>query len=60
MNIGLDFDKLEPIVGIVSHRFFFTWEYNRHISFDPITAQRVHSWYELYTCLKSIGDARGI
>ena len=41
-----DFDKLEPLVDIVSHRFLFAWPYNQHIDTGRV-ATRVHSWPEL-------------
>ena len=49
-----DLDKLEPLVGIVPHRFLFTWEYNTHTSFDPAIAVRVNSWEQFYTEIKKV------
>lgn len=48
-----DFDKLEPLVGIVPHLFLFSWEYNQHIkNIDPVI--RVISWKELFTNIQLI------
>lgn len=50
-----DLDKLEPLVGVVPHRFLFSWGYNRHIS-EGNVAQRVESWAELYQRVSSIAN----
>lgn len=47
-----DLDKLEPLVGIVPHRFLFSWGYNEHIETGGI-ARRVASWQELLREVKS-------
>lgn len=43
-----DLDKLENLVGIVPHRFLFSWEYNQHVEVNPSIAARVDGWSELY------------
>lgn len=43
-----DFDKLEPLVGVVPHRFLFSWGYNQHVETGNV-AERVHSWSDLYS-----------
>lgn len=56
---GLDFfvdddlDKLEPLVGVVPHRFLFSWGYNEHLETGNL-ANRVSSWEELYNKIKEI------
>ncbi len=47
-----DLDKLEPLVGIVPHRFLFSWGYNNHIDEGAI-AKRISSWQEF---CKTIGS----
>ncbi len=42
-----DLDKLEPLVGVVPHRYLFSWGYNRHLD-ETGVASRVASWQELY------------
>jgi len=49
-----DADKLEPLVGVVPHRFLFSWGYNRHIDMPDTVAKRVASWQEFYETLSSI------
>lgn len=43
-----DFDKLEPLIGVVPHRFLFSREYNRHINVPASVARRVDSWQQFY------------
>ncbi len=43
-----DLDKLEPLVGIVSRLFLFSWGYNQHIEVPSSIAQRVDSWQNFY------------
>lgn len=51
-----DFEKLEPLVGIVPHRFLFSWGYNSHIEVGTV-ANRISSWEEFCkTIEKSIID----
>lgn len=52
-----DLDKLEPLVGIVPHRFLFSWGYNAHVDVGTI-ANRVASWGELYRAIQVLGDVR--
>lgn len=50
-----DLDKLEPLVGIVSQLFLFSWGYNKHIDIPAGLAQRVDSWknfYEKISCCR--------
>ena len=60
---GLDFyvdddlDKLEQLVGIVSHRFLFSWGYNTHVDIGTV-ANRVASWEELYRTIQTLGGSR--
>src|SRR3989344_6119641 len=60
---GLDFyvdddlDKLEPLVGVVPHRFLFSWGYNAHVEVGNV-AKRVASWKELYGIITKLGDDR--
>lgn len=42
-----DLDKLEPLVGLVPHRFLFSWGYNAHLDVGSV-AERIASWEELY------------
>lgn len=55
---GLDFyvdddlDKLEPLVGVVPHRFLFSWGYNAHVDVGTI-AKRVASWEELHRIIQA-------
>lgn len=48
-----DLDKLEYLVGIVDHRFLFSWEYNKHLTTKDI-ASRVTSWRELYSRISDL------
>jgi len=43
-----DLDKLEPLVGVVPHRYLFSWGYNRHIEVPQAIAKRVESWEHFY------------
>ena len=47
-----DFDKLEPLEGIVLHRLLFSWPYNEHIQKEGII--RIRSWKELYNFIKKL------
>ncbi len=55
LNVYIDDDleKLEPLVGIVPHRFLFSWGYNSHIDEGSI-AKRVGSWQELCKTIESL------
>lgn len=59
MKIGLDlyvdddFDKLEPLVGVVPHLFLFSWGYNAHEEVGTI-AKRVASREGLYYAIKHL------
>lgn len=46
-----DLDKLEPLVGVVPHRFLFSWGYNAHIEVGSV-ARRIASWEELYRTIQ--------
>lgn len=60
---GLDFyidddlDKLEPLVGVVPHRFLFSWGYNAHVEVGDV-AKRLASWEELYRTIQTLGGTR--
>ena len=43
-----DLDKLEPLVGIVQHRYLFSWGYNKHVEVPKEIAQRINSWQHFY------------
>lgn len=49
-----DLDKLEPLVGVVPHRFLFSWGYNKHLS-EGAVASRVASWQEFYAKVAALG-----
>lgn len=42
-----DLDKLEELVGVVPHRFLFTWKHNEGMETGEI-AKRISSWKELH------------
>jgi len=48
-----DLDKLEPLVGIVEHRFLFSWDYNSHLDEGTI-AERIGSWVEFCKTIESL------
>jgi len=48
-----DLYKLEPLCGIVPHRFLFSWGYNRHID-ESSFVKRVSSWKALYSEIVSL------
>ncbi len=48
-----DLDKLEPLVGIVPHRFLFSWGYNSHID-EGVIAKRIGSWREFLKAIESL------
>jgi hypothetical protein len=48
-----DLDKLEPLVGVVPHRFLFSWGYNQHIDVGTV-ARRIGSWKEFFNVVNSI------
>lgn len=50
-----DLDKIAPLVGVVPHRFLFSWGYNAHEEPEGI-AERVASWHELH---RRISDLSG-
>jgi uncharacterized HAD superfamily protein len=47
-----DWDKLEPLIDVVPHRYLFTWEYNKDINVPERIAKRVSSWKEIYTIVQ--------
>jgi len=47
-----DLDKLKPLVGVVPHRFLFSWGYNAHINIGKV-AKRLASWEELYNTIQT-------
>jgi uncharacterized HAD superfamily protein len=49
-----DWDKLEPLIGVVPNRYLFTWEYNKHIDVAQSVAKRVHSWEEIYGIIQNL------
>jgi len=46
-----DLEKLEPLVGVVRHRYLFGWGYNAHVDIGDV-AIRVNSWEELYSIIQ--------
>ena len=60
---GLDFyvdddlDKLEPLVGVVPHRYLFSWGYNAHVEVGDV-ARRLASWEELYRTIQTLGGGQ--
>lgn len=52
-----DLDKLEPLVGVVPHRFLFSWGYNDHVDIGA-TAARVASWRELHDALELLAGRK--
>ena len=50
-----DLDKILPLVGIVPHRFLFSWGYNIYVDVGSV-AVRVESWKNLYNSILSLGD----
>jgi hypothetical protein len=48
-----DLDKLAPLVGIVQHRFLFSWGYNLHVN-EELIARRVISWGDFYHAVRKI------
>lgn len=56
---GLDFyvdddlEKLESLVGVVPHRFLFSWGYNAHVEIGDV-AKRIASWEELYNTIQTL------
>lgn len=48
-----DLDKIKPLVGIVPHRYLFTWDYNAHVDVGTI-ATRIASWQQLYSTIQQI------
>lgn len=48
-----DLDKLKQLVGVVPHRFLFSWGYNAHIEIGSI-AKRVASWKSLYCAIQAL------
>lgn len=48
-----DLDKLEPLVGIVPHRFLFSWGYNSHIGIGAV-AKRIGSWEEFRKTIEGL------
>ncbi|MEK7536103.1 MAG: hypothetical protein AAB590_03805 [Patescibacteria group bacterium] len=57
LYIDDDLDKLEPLIGVVPHRYLFTWGYNAHMNVGKI-AKRVASWAELIRIIQSLGGVR--
>lgn len=51
-----DLDKLEPLVGVVPHRFLFSWGYNEHIHVPESVASRVNSWRDFYDKISKLKD----
>ena len=49
-----DLHKLEPLVGVVTHLFLFSWGYNEPFNAAGI-ANRVLSWEELYRKICALG-----
>lgn len=52
-----DLDKLQPLVGIVPHRFLFSWGYNDHIVEGDV-ARRVASWQEFLERVDELHKAK--
>lgn len=49
-----DLDKLEPLIGIVPHRYLFSWGYNEHIRIPKEAAKRIKSWQHFYNEIKRL------
>ncbi len=47
-----DFDKLQPLEGIVPYRLLFSWLYNEDVNEEGI--MRIRSWKELYDFVKKL------
>ena len=43
-----DYDKLEPLIGIVPDLFLFSWGYNQNIHVNQAVINRVDSWANFY------------
>lgn len=48
-----DFDKLEPLVGVVPNLYLFSWGYNSDVDTRSV-AERVFSWEHLYNQLSGL------
>lgn len=48
---------LADLVGVVPHRFLFSWRYNNHIDVES-TATRISSWEEFYLALDKLKNTR--
>ncbi len=53
-----EYHKLKNLIGIVAHRFLFTWPYNSRVETGYV-ARRVASWGELYYAIREIADKGG-
>ncbi len=53
-----DLEKLEPLVGVVPHRFLFNWAYNKDIPVALTVAKRVDSWKHFYEEIQKIEKKR--
>ncbi len=51
-----DFQKLEQLVGVVPHRFLFSWGYNAGLDVGTL-ARRVASWREFYEAISLLKNA---
>ncbi len=52
-----DFDKLEPLVGLVPNLFLMSWDYNKHIDAGAL-ARRVSSWKQFYQITQKLGRVK--
>ena len=52
-----DLDKLGYLVGVVPHRFLFTWGYNLHVKVPKLIARRVDSWKSFYKEISALSEA---
>ncbi len=50
-----DLEKLEPLIGVVPHRFLFSWGYNQHVEAPKTIAKRVFSWKDFYEEIVMLG-----
>ncbi|MEK6928547.1 MAG: hypothetical protein AABW65_01155 [Nanoarchaeota archaeon] len=51
-----DYDKLEPLVGVVPNRFLFSWGYNQYINTNEDIAKRVSSWKDFYEKIQGLNS----
>ncbi len=52
-----EYHKLQNLIGVVAHRFLFTWPYNARVEAGYV-AIRVSSWGELYYAVQALRGGR--